>query len=530
MLILGLSDGLRPSAVLVGRGTILAAASQPIGREPTFPDGALRSVLASAGKTLPEVGRVVFGTHISPHGPLAAVGLWSQFVLKESGLWTIAATRRREEGAARLGRRGFRGDVKTIDHFQALAEAAWRSQPIERTLVLTASVGGDGTTLAVNAGGHDGLRLVYRQGGLSSLRDYRDTVADVLARPDRPNSDILPYLAVGAEPPRGLLQLFHERLHFTRGGFGLSLRGRPSRLSEEMGEYTPTEIAAAWQANLERQFLRLVRHWVRETGLRRVVLGGDVFANAPLVRRLSHLEEVESLCVYPLCGDPALASGAAMRFGDVGPRSFEHLLLGPDVDVAQSRAAMMEAGVDPGEPSDGPSRIAGILADGGGVVRVAGREAWALDSQGGRCVLCAATDRGRVARFASAVGRPPQLPGTALTLPDAVERCYEGGGWRLEIARFGVAQVDCTAWMESHCPAAVLPDGTARPLVVSPDGDPALYAILAHYRDLSGIPVLLALDLPQRGEPAPWTPAGALQTFRNGGLDALVLGSCFVDG
>jgi len=527
MLILGLSDGLRPSAVLVGRGTILAATSQPAQRGPAFPDEALDAALAAAGTTLTDVRRVVFGTHISPHASRG--GLLRQLVLKESGLWTIAAARRREAGADRLAARGFAGDVKTIDHFQALAEAAWRNQARERCLVLTASVGGDGTTLAVNEGGHDGLRLVYRQSGLSSLRDYRSAVGDVLAIPDRPNHDLLPYLASGCEPPRGLVEEFHRRLHFTRGGFSLALRHRPSRMAERIGEYTPTEIAAAWQTNLERQFLRLVRHWVRETGLRHVVLGGEVFANASLIRRLARSEDVASLDVYPLCGDLALASGAAMRFGDIGPRAFDHRRWGSDVDATESRAALRAAGIEPSTPPDISSRIARVLSEGGSVVRVAGRESWSLDSLGGRCVLCPAADRAVVARVAAAVGRSPQLPGTAITLSEHAARCYEDGARLVGDGRLATTLAECTEWMRAACPAAVLPDGMARPMLVTPRSDPELHAILTRYREFSGVPVVLALDLPQRGAPAPQAPTGAIRLARLDPLDALALGPFWVE-
>ena len=217
-----------------------------------------------------------------------------------------------------------------------------------------------------------------------------------------------------------------------------------------------------------------------------------------------------------------------MRFGDVGPCSFEHLRLGPDVAADAASAALQVAGIGAATPSDAPSRVAQILAEGGSVVRVAGREAWALDSLGGRCLLIAATDRRSVARLASSVGRPPQLPGTALTLADEAARCYEGGDELIGTTAFATTLADCTGWMESHCPAAILPDGTARPLLVSSEGDPTLYSILARYRERSGIPVILALDLPQRGDPSGWTPAGAIQTFRSAGSDALVLGPCFV--
>ena len=525
MRILGLSDGPAPSAALVSGGDLVAGATQSLSRPGGFPWEALDAVLRQAACGMADVDRVVFGSHLEAgrRGRPSGVGLLAQLALKESGLWAVAASRRREVGAARLRDRGFRGDVKTVDHFQALAEAAWRTQPWESALVFTASRGGDGTTITFSSGGHDGLCLLYRQGGLSALRDYRLAVADVLAEPPDEALDPVPFLALRADAPADLAPVFHGQLHFHGGGFGLSMGLSRRRLARVLASYTPVQVAAAWQMNLEGQFRRVLRYWLRRTGLRRVALGGDLFANPLLVSALARVDEVKSLSVCPQVGDPALAAGAAMRFGDVGPMRLTRTRPGPALDEQACSAAIRAAGLMPDGGPPSPA-VAQRLAAGDAVLRVAGRAALGPGSLGSRSLLLPADDPERAPGLGKRLGLNPLVPPCALTLAEEAERCFEQLGPVREAARLGAVCLPATPWMEAHCPGALFGRGMARPLCVEPGDDPELHAILTAYRDLTGLPCLLSGDLGSRFGSAASTPREAVRLFRSSGLPAMILG------
>jgi len=72
-------------------------------------------------------------------------------------------------------------------------------------------------------------------------------------------------------------------------------------------------------------------------------------------------------------------------------------------------------------------------------------------------------------------------------------------------------------------PAVVHVDGSARVQTVDPAAAPRLAALLEHFRRLTGIPMLLNTSFNDR-EPIVETPAHALATFCDTGLDVLCIG------
>ncbi len=539
MKILGVSDGIRPSAVLVGDGELLGAACA--WREPGERGLSLRVVddaLTAAGCALSDVNRVVFGSHMPRAGrlPGATLGLRSvpggtllrQLLVKETGLWTVSASRRREREAARLAERGFHGDTKTVDHFLALGEAAWRTQAWERCLVFTATTGGDGTTLTVSVGGHDGLRMIERQGGMSSLRSYRALTAGVEPVTEDPSFDPWPHLGVDATAPRELCDLFFEHFHLAARGFGFSVSTLSRRLTDRLGAYADEEVSAAWEHNLEVQFRRLVRHWIRRTGVGRVAVAGEVFANTQLTHGLLEIRDLESLHVFPEHGGPALATGAALRFGDVGPRPLDHLYLGLRPVEPRLLGSLAEHGLVEVSTDDLAADAAALLASGAVVGRVAGREAWADPALGHRSVLCTPRDRDSARELALRIGRNVHLPATTLIPASLAPRYIDHLGRVGEPARFGSVLVEATSAAEDEIPGAILPGSLIRPQLLTEDESPSLYELIVRFGETTGVPVLLSHDLSPDASSSVDPAARAVRILAEGRIDALIIGGHLV--
>jgi carbamoyltransferase len=70
-------------------------------------------------------------------------------------------------------------------------------------------------------------------------------------------------------------------------------------------------------------------------------------------------------------------------------------------------------------------------------------------------------------------------------------------------------------------PAITHVDGTSRIQTVTPDDDPAYYALIDQFRLLTGVPLVLNTSLNTKGLPIDETPAHALDTLLNTGLDHL---------
>ncbi len=71
--------------------------------------------------------------------------------------------------------------------------------------------------------------------------------------------------------------------------------------------------------------------------------------------------------------------------------------------------------------------------------------------------------------------------------------------------------------------------GTARVQTVHKDTNPSYYKLIEKFGESTGIPILLNTSFNVRGEPVVTSPDDALNTFRNSGIDTLVIGNHIVD-
>ncbi len=538
MRILGLSDARRPAAALVIDDELVATAAsdEPAG---AFPWSPLEAVLERAGLELADVHRVVFGTATPPGDRLARRGdllgslrAGARFVgklaLKESGTWVVSASMRREREAARLRQRGFSGDVKTLEGAHAQATAAWRLQSVERALVIAADSGEDGTAVTVSLGSNEGLRLVYRQSGLSSLRNLDAAVARALGVPRAELGRIAPYLAEQGGAPLELEQRFARELHASTGGFNLALTDRRRPLARWLRRHAPEDVAAAYQANLERQFRKLVRHWIRRTGRERVVLAGDAFRNRGLVRAMVELDELETLFVAPADGGAFLALGAALWYADLGPGYRAPLHVDAPWTDEACRRAVEDAGLPLRRPSALLDRAAGLLSRGAVVARGVAGEAWWPRELGACAVLWRPGDADTAARVERRLGRraherPVVLTGTvgAALLVDELERVPDGG-------RYGGQPLRVVARHREGLAPALHGDETVDLQVVEVADDADLAVLIRDGAADPTAPALLGTDLRLEGRPRPRTPAQALGAFLAARLDHIVLGPYLV--
>ena len=70
--------------------------------------------------------------------------------------------------------------------------------------------------------------------------------------------------------------------------------------------------------------------------------------------------------------------------------------------------------------------------------------------------------------------------------------------------------------------------GTARLQTVHPDLNARYYDLIERFSESSGVPLLLNTSFNIRGEPIVNSPSDALETFRNSGLDSLIMENFFI--
>ena len=189
MIILGIADNHDAGAAVVIDGRLVSAVNQErvdrIKHSGAFPWGAIDEALRLADVRERDVDRIVVGSAFTPSAALRAMpeqhksvrsnGQFSPWLhryivyqssLKATGLHTVEVDACRRIMQRRLAARPFaKANVEMMDHHQAHAEGAYRTQEKSRCLVITVDAMGDGTTATVSMGSDGQLDSKWRQSG-----------------------------------------------------------------------------------------------------------------------------------------------------------------------------------------------------------------------------------------------------------------------------------------------------------------------------------------------------------------------------
>ncbi len=561
MIILGIADNHDSGAAVVADGELIAAVNQErIDRTKhsgAFPWGAIDATLDAAGLKPRDVDRIVVGTAFTPSAVLRAMpdlhhsrrddGQFSpllhayivyQSALRRTGLYELEIDACRAILAERLKQRRFdKAELVMMDHHEAHAHGAFRTQSHDPALVLTVDAMGDGTSATVWVGQGGDLELRFRQSGLACVNTFYSRITELLGfRPNRHEGKITG-LAAYATPPPDLLDHLRQRFRVHNGRFQ---RMDPTRIDRPDDPYwrrilrwSREEVASAAQTVLEEMVTGFVRHHVRASGVPHVVVAGGAFANVKLNQRIAELPEVESLWVYPHMGDGGLAAGAALGSAGAHPTPLAHAFLGPSHSKRDLSKAL-DRGGHPREDAactttlDGVAgdveRVAAILAGGGAVGRFEGAMEWGPRALGHRTVLAGVADATVNTWLNERLNRSEFMPFAPIVRAKDAHRWFIGVDVAEHSARFMTVCFDCTDEFKRLAPAAVHVDGTARPQLLRPEEDPALYALLDRMEALTGTPVLINTSFNLHEEPIVCTPSDAVRAFDQAGLDGLWMG------
>jgi len=561
MIILGIADNHDSGAAIVADGELIAAVNQErIDRHKhsgAFPKGAIDATLDAAGLRASDVDRVVVGSAFTPSAALRAMPGWHhsrkedgqfspllhayivyQSALRRSGLHELEVDACRAILAERIQPLGLgHAELVMMDHHEAHAQGAFRTQPHDPCLVLTVDAMGDGTSATVWVGSGGDLELRARQSGLACVNTFYSRITQMLGfRPNRHEGKITG-LAAYAEAPPDLLDHLRQRFRVHDGRF---LRMDPFRIDRPDDPYwsrllrwSREEVASAAQQVLEEMVTQFVAHHVRTTGVGNVAVAGGAFANVKLNQRIAELPEVAHLWVYPHMGDGGLAAGGALGSAGAHPQVMSHAHLGPSFGRRDLSKAL-ERGNHPRQDAactttlDGIAgdveRVAAIVAGGGAVGRFEGAMEWGPRALGHRSVLASVADPAVNTWLNERLDRSEFMPFAPIVRAEDADRWFVGVDKARDSARFMTVCFDCTESFKKLAPAAVHVDGTARPQLLRASDDPALHALLGRMEDLTGVPALINTSFNLHEEPIVCTPSDAVRAFDQAKLDGLWMG------
>lgn len=550
--VLGLADNHDAGACLVIDGHVMAAVSEErldrVKNSGAFPFRAIDAVLTLGGIRPEEVEAVAVGSRFTPAAALRALRgfhhrlkedasqfsyllhlyILYQVALQHFGLTQVEDALNRPLLARALRRAHVKARAHLIDHHTAHAASAARTSPWDPCLVITLDAMGDGKSVTVHRSEGGRLIPLYSQSGCSAINTCYSRVTEFLGFRALRHEGKITGLAAYAEPPQALLEHFAGQLRFIGPGFSRTDYLRPSSKQDAfyqtLTSYPREAVAAAVQRNLELQVVAFVRHWVRQTGLKRVAVAGGVFANVKLNQRILAATEVEGLHIYPHMSDGGLPAGAAMLVAECTPSPIQTLYLGPDIGELDARRALDAAGLSYTRPEGLAEQVAELLANGKVVARASGRLEWGPRALGNRSILYRPDDRGVNEWLNEHLRRTEFMPFAPSTLWEATDSCYSGLTGARDAARFMTVCCDCTAWMGEHGRGVVHVDGTARPQLVRQEDNPSYYALLKAFEARTGLTSVINTSFNMHEEPIVCSAEDAVRGWKDAKLDALVLG------
>jgi carbamoyltransferase len=327
------------------------------------------------------------------------------------------------------------------------------------------------------------------------------------------------------ETHAGILRLIAER-------FG------PPREPEDGITQDHKDIAAALQAVLQTCQMHVLRHFKRETGLKRLCMAGGVALNCSANGVIRRSRLFEAMFVQPAAGDDGCALGAALfaeKLHNPGfkPRKMTLPLWGPkfeEEDIKQALSDQTDYVWTKAESFDELSQAVAERLAAGKVV------AWFQDGMefgpralGSRSILADPRDPGMRDRINSLVKKREGFrPFAPVVTSETVGRYFDVAPGEEESFSHMLYVTRVLPAYRQALPAVTHVDGSARVQTVSQQHNLRLWKLLKAFEQVTGLPVVLNTSFNVKGEPIVCTPREAINTFRNAHLDVLVLGDYLV--
>ncbi|ASJ12325.1 carbamoyltransferase family protein [Thermococcus thioreducens] len=529
-MILGIHDGHDAGAVLIDGGRLFAVNEERLNRTKKyrgFPALSLKKVIEMAGAE-PEDVEII-----------AVAGIFR----KQKRLLEL------EENLRAVFGRGFKRKVIFVEHHLAHSASAYYTSGWRDALAVSIDAAGDGLSSSIYIARDGEMIRIAQSTYLDSLGDFYASVTELLgfkpmrhegkvmslAAYGRPTYDLSSVIElngmsfdnhlslIGVEATRKLAELFDYPLRHAKE---IALQMKRGKLEGRL-QKKAIEIAASAQAHLEKLIEELGLKLV-EKNLPLAYAGGvaqNVKANAVLRKIFGD----DNLWVFPAMDDGGLAFGAAVFVkaqldrldGRWRPFKLEHVYLGPGYSKEEVEEFLKKEGVKYEEIGNASGFVVDALIDGKLVGFFQGKMEFGPRALGNRSILADPRDEGVKDRLNVALKRDVFQPfAPSLLWEKAGEYLEDLGGKPNE---FMTMSYTASEEFREAAPAVVHVDGTTRPQAVRKEVNPAYYDVIKAFERKTGLGAVLNTSFNMHGEPIVCSPEDALRTFRNAGLDLLVI-------
>ncbi len=433
-----------------------------------------------------------------------------------------------------LQRLGLGNKLRRVEHHLSHAASAFYTSGFNEALIVTFDAYGSELAGSISLGSPEGIKRVLDIKYPHSLGLFYSQVTEALGfTPTRHEGKIVGLASYGN--PSVLFDDVYKRFNGAGSSFSY-ISGLNMKFCRQLAKkYSREDVAAAYQAVLERVVVDMVSSYLKKYGQKNVVLAGGVTANVKLNQRVFEIDGVENIFIYPNMGDGGTGAGAALYCASelnekIIPYELENVYFGPSFSDEEIKAALDKENLRYSFSREIEKETAILISQGKVVARFNGAMEYGPRALGNRSVLYHAKDPAVNDWLNKRLGRTEFMPFAPATLYEFREQCYKNIQGAEHAATFMTITFDCTDFMKKVSPAAVHVDGTARPQLVRRDINSSYYDIISEYHKLTGIPSVINTSFNMHEEPIVCTPYDAIRAFKLGKLDYLAIGSYMVKG
>ena len=296
------------------------------------------------------------------------------------------------------------------------------------------------------------------------------------------------------------------------------------------------DISAAMQIVAEEMSLKWIERCLSVTGARRLALGGGLFMNVKLNKKILDLPGVDEMFIMPSCSDESNAIGAAY-LGAVHTGAttdslapLRDLYLGARYSESSIQATIEEFvfsdRVDIDEPDDIEDRVATLLSQGEVVARYAGREEFGARALGNRSILSDPSQLENIVKINKMIKqRDFWMPFAASMTEEQAKKNLVNA--KNHFSPYMINTFDSIERKAENFKAATHPyDGTVRPQVVKQSWNPGYHKIIRLFSEKTGRDGgVLNTSFNLHGYPIVSSPQDALNVFDRSGLRFMAIGS-----
>ncbi len=257
-------------------------------------------------------------------------------------------------------------------------------------------------------------------------------------------------------------------------------------------QYKREDIAAATQRLLEEIMEEIVRHFVKKTGVGKVVLNGGVAMNVKMNQRIRELNCVEDLYIFPNMTDGGLSAGAALavyyRLSKSNGKELKNsrladVFLGPTYSNIEIKKAIDKKRLKYRFYKDIDKKITNLVANGFIVARFKGRMEFGPRALGSRTILALPFRLEIKSILNDRLKRDEFMPFAPSILEKYAVNEYLANGKK---APYMTETFIVKNQYVDKFPAVIHIDGTLRPQTVSSDENPVYYRLVKLIGDLTG--------------------------------------------